>query len=120
MADLFESGGKGRGKSYSAKDIEVLEGLEPVRRRPAMYIGSTGEDGLHHLDVLRKVLGGKQLFTPRTADVVDLRPDLPEPGLEGREGHAGRAQKIHHCVFATHNFESPGCNPPKPARSPRG
>lgn len=49
MADLFESGGKGRGKSYSAKDIEVLEGLEPVRRRPAMYIGSTGEDGLHHL-----------------------------------------------------------------------
>ena len=49
MTDLFESGGKGRGKSYSAKDIEVLEGLEPVRRRPAMYIGGTGEDGLHHL-----------------------------------------------------------------------
>jgi topoisomerase-4 subunit B len=49
MSDLFEAGGKGRGKSYSAKDIEVLEGLEPVRRRPAMYIGSTGEDGLHHL-----------------------------------------------------------------------
>ena len=49
MSDLFESGGKGRGKSYSAKDIEVLEGLEPVRRRPAMYIGGTGDDGLHHL-----------------------------------------------------------------------
>lgn len=38
-----------KGSSYSAKDILVLEGLEPVRKRPGMYIGSTGPDGLHHL-----------------------------------------------------------------------
>ncbi|MBC7799664.1 MAG: type IIA DNA topoisomerase subunit B, partial [Gemmatimonadaceae bacterium] len=37
------------GNSYSARDIEVLEGLEPVRRRPGMYIGGTDESALHHL-----------------------------------------------------------------------
>ena len=36
-------------QTYTAKDIQVLEGLEPVRKRPGMYIGSTGIDGLHHL-----------------------------------------------------------------------
>ena len=38
-----------QGGNYNAESITVLEGLEPVRRRPGMYIGTTGPDGLHHL-----------------------------------------------------------------------
>lgn len=44
--DLFSGDGD---KAYSGKDIEVLEGLEPVRRRPGMYVGGTDERALHHL-----------------------------------------------------------------------
>ena len=43
-----KTGGNGNG-NYTAEDIKVLEGMEAVRLRPAMYIGSTGEMGLHHL-----------------------------------------------------------------------
>ena len=68
MPDLFGEAPKARGESgrrdsgrrssprgpagdagYTAKHIEVLEGLEPVRRRPGMYIGGTDEKALHHL-----------------------------------------------------------------------
>src|SRR5262245_32365030 len=52
--DLFErSGAKrsapARDNSYTARHIEVLEGLEPVRRRPGMYVGGTDERAMHHL-----------------------------------------------------------------------
>jgi topoisomerase-4 subunit B len=74
MADLFKNTGGSKAAaqddSYSAKHIEVLEGLEPVRRRPGMYIGGTDERALHHL----------------VAEVIDNSMD------EAVAGHANRIE----------------------------
>ncbi len=94
MVDLFEhaetSGRKAKAApgaksgDYSAKDIEVLEGLEPVRRRPAMFIGGTDEHSLHHL----------------VAEVLDNAMD------EAVAGHATRIElelAADHTVTVTDN-----------------
>src|SRR5207302_6122089 len=70
MADLFDNLARKTAPSYSAKDIEVLEGLEPVRRRPGMYIGGTDARALHHL----------------AAEVIDNSMD------EAVAGHASRIE----------------------------
>ena len=49
MSDLFNKPAAATADEYSAKDIEILEGLEPVRSRPGMYIGGTDETSFHHL-----------------------------------------------------------------------
>jgi len=90
------------GKNYSAKDITVLEGLEAVRKRPGMYIGSTDKYGLHHLvwEVLDNSVDEHMAGVATTIDVtinkdssiviqddgrgmpVDLHPVYKRPAME--------------------------------------
>jgi topoisomerase IV subunit B len=70
MSDLFSSNTSSAPDSYDASAIEVLEGLEPVRRRPGMYIGGTDARALHHL----------------AAEVIDNSMD------EAVAGHASRIE----------------------------
>ncbi len=70
MAELFHPTARVY-SSYTAKDIEVLEGLEPVRRRPGMYIGGADADGLHHL-VAELLDNAMDEVVSRQASRIDL------------------------------------------------
>ena len=80
--------------AYTAKDITVLEGLEPVRLRPGMYIGSTGSRGLHHLvyevvdNAVDEALAGRN-------DLVDVDhpPGQLRDGPRRRRGHSRRPDR---------------------------
>jgi len=80
-------------ESYSAKDISVLEGLEPVRKRPGMYIGSTGLDGLHHLiwEVVDNSLDEAMAGYCKNIDVILL----PNSRIQVRDDGRGIPVDIH-------------------------
>src|SRR2546427_7786590 len=82
--------------TYTAKDITVLEGLEPVRLRPGMYIGSTGPRGLHHLvyevvdNSVDEALAGRNdrievtLHPDHSVTVQDWGSGIPVDVMEGQ------------------------------------
>jgi topoisomerase-4 subunit B len=81
MSDLFNGNDSRKSKTavdkgYSARDIEVLEGLDPVRRRPGMYIGGTDERALHHLaaEILDNSMD-EAVAGHATQITLDLQPD---------------------------------------------
>ena len=92
---------------YSAKDIYVLKGLEPVRKRPGMYIGSTGIDGLHHLiwEVVDNCLDEAMAGYAKNIDVVLLPNDRVKISDDGRgipvEKHADTKKSALETVMTT-------------------
>lgn len=80
--------------SYDAEQIQVLEGLEPVRKRPGMYIGSTGQRGLHHLvyEVLDNSIDEVQAGH---ATQVDIDIDLSSSWVTIRDDGRGIPTNVH-------------------------
>ena len=107
MPDKKDSSAK-VARAYDASAITVLEGLEAVRKRPGMYIGSTGERGLHHLvyevvdnsvdealagycDTIEVTLlenGGVRCIDNGRGIPVDMHPVEKKPALEVEIGRA--------------------------------
>lgn len=92
---------------YTAKDIYVLKGLEPVRKRPGMYIGSTGIDGLHHLiwEVVDNSLDEAMAGYARNIEVVLLPNNRVKVSDDGRgipvEKHADTKKSALETVMTT-------------------
>ena len=85
MTTLIEQ----RDEQYTATDIQVLEGMEAVRRRPGMYIGSTDQRGLHHL-IIEIVDNAVDEFMAGFCSAIEitLNADGSVVGARRRQGHS--------------------------------
>ena len=111
MPDLFDAPPAKPGDSYSAKDIEVLEGLEPVRRRPGMYVGGADERGLHHLvaeildNAMDEAVAGHatrieiELGSGQLGDRSRQRPRHPGRSASAIPGQIGARSDSDHPAF---------------------